>query len=379
MRPFIPPELPIESIDYLALLPHIGRANRALAQYDGLVQNSPNPDIFLIPLARREALDSSRIEGLRSTLGEVFRFSEEQRDAIAEERGEDLKEIANYAATLRLARRLVEGELEDGSFTLDLLRKLHACLLDSVRGQRKSPGEFRDVQNWIARPGAPMERALFVPPAPDRVPEFLEKWRGFYHSEQPDVLVHAAVLHAQFELIHPFRDGNGRLGRILIPIFMYGKGVLSRPNFYLSTYLERHRGAYMGALRGLNTWPGDWNRWIAFFLQALSVQASEDCDKIREMTKLHGVLTRRSISLTRSPFATLVVDAIFERPVFSAPQISKALAAHGKPPSAQALRIILKKLVDGKVLRIVEPGRGRRPATYDLPELMDLLEARAAV
>ena len=370
MKPFIPAELPIEGIDYLALLPSIGRANRSLAYYDGLVQNSPNPDIFLGSLARREALDSSRIEGLHSTLGEVFRFSEERSGAVAEERREDLKEIANYAAALRLA----EAELESGSFTLALLRKLHACLLNSVRGQRKSPGEFRDAQNWIARPDAPMERALFVPPAPERVLEFIEKWRGFYHSEQPDVLVQAAVLHGQFELIHPFRDGNGRLGRLLIPIFMHGKGVLSRPNFCLSTYLERHRSAYMGALRGLNTHPGDWNRWVAFLLQALSAQASENCDKIREITKLHGVLKRRFISLTRSPFATLVLDAIFERPVFSASQLSTALAAHGKPPSAQALRMVLKRLTGDGVLRIVEPGRGRRPATYDLPALMDLLE-----
>lgn len=374
MKPFIPSELPVEGIDYLALLPHIGKANRSLAQYDGLVENSPNPDIFLTSLAQREALDSSRIEGLHSTLGEVFRFSEEQRGAIAEERRDDLREIANYAVALRLA----ETELKDGSFTLDLLRKLHARLLDSVRGQRKSPGEFRDVQNWIARPGAPVEQALFVPPAPERVPEFVEKWRRFYHSEQPDVLVQAAVLHGQFELIHPFRDGNGRLGRILIPIFMHDKGVLSRPNFYLSTYLERHRGAYMGALRGLNVRPGDWNRWIAFFLGALSVQATEDRDKIRKTIELHGVLKKRFINLTRSPFAISVLDAIFERPVFSVPQISKALAAHDGSPSAQALRAILKKLVGDGVLRIVEPGRGRRPATYDLPELMDLLEEREA-
>ena len=373
MEPFIPDKLPIEHIHYAspALVNAMSEANRALARYDALLEQSPSSHLLLAPLAQREAMLSSRIEGSQSTLNDVFQFEEDEKFAAVGEQRDDLNEIKNYVAALNLG----EAELRDRQFSLNILKNLHRLLLGrgSVRGQTKTPGAFRSGQNWIGQPGAGIEQARFVPPSPLLVSEFMEDWERFYCSKMPDALVQAAVMHAQFELIHPFDDGNGRLGRLLIPLFLYGKKVISRPSFYPSAYLERNRDAYMEALRQLSDKPGDWNGWVLFFLQTIAGQAEETSAKVKEITALYEQLKKRFIELTHSQFAVPLLDAIFERPIFRRAVIKKKLAATGSKPSGPTLHGLLGKLAEHEILEVKEQGKGRRGTLYALDPMIRIL------
>ena len=374
MQPYIPQILPLEKLDISApdLIASLGEANRALARYDSLLEQSPVSHLLIAPLVRREALLSSRIEGSQSTLNEVFQFGEDESFAERGEQRDDLNEIRNYVDALNLG----EAELGYRRFSLNLLKTLHEVLLGrrSVRGLTKNPGRFRLDQNWIGLPGAGVEQARYVPPPPHVVIDFMENWERFFRSDWVDGPVQAAVMHAQFELIHPFDDGNGRLGRLLIPLFLYQKKVISHPNFYPSAYLARNRDAYVESLNRLGGENGDWHGWIAFFLQALIAQAEETTRKVGTITSCYEALKRRVVDLTRSQFAVPLLDAMFERPVFKRASLEKKLAALEKPPTRPALHGLLQKLVRQNVLRIQVEGKGRRGTIYALGELMQLLE-----
>jgi len=374
MQPFIPEDLPraVLSRPSPEIIKAAGEANRALARYDALVAHSPNPRLVLTPLASREALLSSRIEGSQSTLNEVLQFEEDDATVARGEKRDDLSEIRNYIAALNLGA----ANLAERPFSLHILKELHAKLLGagSVRGKTKNPGNFRARQNWIGVPGMLQEQATFVPPDPVLVPELMEKWARFYHADQPDILVQVAVLHAQFELIHPFEDGSGRLGRLIIPLFLYEKNAVGRPNFYLSAYFERHRDIYMAALKGLNARPGNWEHWVRFFLKAVAAQATDDYQKTGRMMAVYEDMKLRFVDITRSRFAVPVLDAIFEKPVFSTTHIQKSLRQMERPPSAPTVGGMLKKLVRHDVLQVSRSGLGRRATIYVFGELMELLD-----
>ena len=269
MKPFVPQKLPINEIAWERLVPLIGRANRSLSSYGGILYGVLNPEVFLSPMMTREAVLSSRIEGTQANIGEVLKFEAGEKPE-QESRHLDILEIINY----RMALRHAEVALETRPFNLNLILELHAILLDSVRGRDKGRGSFRKTQNWIGAPGTPIEDADFVPPDPMLLDSALADWEKYYHADRPDPLVQLAVVHAQFEIVHPFLDGNGRIGRILIPLFLYEKRLLNRPMFYLSAYLEEHRDEYLDLLRALGQKPDSWNNWIAFFLRALDEQAN---------------------------------------------------------------------------------------------------------
>jgi Fic family protein len=242
MQPYVPDTLPLSDLDYRLLLPLVGQANAELARYDGLLQGIPNPAVMLSPLTTQEAVLSSRIEGTQATVDEVL---EQEAGLLKEgEKFRDIQEISNYRQALFAARNY----LKDYPIRLSFVRELHRILMDSVRGQDKTPGEFRRDQNWIGAYGCPIEQASFVPPNPMQLPDHLQAWERYLDSDDIDFLLQTAVVHAQFELLHPFKDGNGRIGRILIPLFLYQKRVLSQPMFYLSEYLESHRDEYYAFL-----------------------------------------------------------------------------------------------------------------------------------
>ncbi len=175
--------------------------------------------------------------------------------------------------------------LAERPITLSLVRQMHAVLMDSVRGANKTPGEFRLDQNWIGPLGCTIEQASFVPPSPLQLLDYLQAWEGYLAFNDFDLLVQVAVVHAQFELIHPFKDGNGRIGRLFIPLFLYQKRVLASPMFYLSEYLEAHRELYYVRLQGISR-DGDWTSWIEFFLDAITQQAHANTERVREILAL---------------------------------------------------------------------------------------------
>ena len=198
-------------MDYKRLFALVGDANAELARYDGLLQGIVNPSVMLSPLTNEEAVLSSKIEGTQATVDEVL---EQEAGILKEgEKAKDIQEIINYREALRSAHLY----LHDRPITLSFVCQLHKVLLNSVRGQDKTPGEFRKDQNWIGLHGCPIEQASFVPPNPLQLPDHLEAWQQYLATNDIDLLLQTAVIHAQFELLHPFKDGNGRIGRILIP------------------------------------------------------------------------------------------------------------------------------------------------------------------
>lgn len=368
MEPFIPQRLPLREMKWEPLIPLIGKANRSLAHYNGVLYGVPNSDVLLSPLTTQEAVLSSKIEGTQATLGEVLRF-EAGEEMEQESRRLDIQEIINYRRALYNAKIT----LRKRPFNLNLLLDLHRILLDSVRGKSKGRGEFRKTQNWIGPPGGPVERADFLPPVPALVMEYLDNWEKYYHADSPDHLVQLAIIHAQFEIIHPFLDGNGRIGRILIPIFLYEKNLLSRPMFYLSAYLEEHREEYIFRLRALGQKNDAWNQWIEFFLTALDEQARRNASKALEIMNLYDNLKTRVIGLTHSQYAVPLLDQIFERPIF---QSTRLAFSAGSKPSRQLIDGLLRKLRKADILKTVREGRGRRAHILVLAELINLCEGK---
>jgi Fic family protein len=342
-----------------------------LAHYDGIQFSVPNPEILLSPLTTQEAVLSSRIEGTQATLSEVLRF-EAGDEPEQESHRLDIQEIINYRASLLQA----EHALATRPFNLNLLLEIHDRLLDSVRGRNKGRGHFRRVQNWIGAPGCTIEQADFVPPDPTVLMEYLDNWEKYYHADRPDPLVQLAVVHAQFEIIHPFLDGNGRIGRILIPLFLYEKKLLTRPMFYLSAYLEENRGEYVSRLRALGGSSPAWNEWIQFFLTAVETQARRNAEKARNIKALYDRLKAQVIELTHSQFAVPLLDVLFQNPIIPSTHVR---LPGGIQPSRQAISLLLRALREAGILKVVREGSGRRAQVLALEELLDLAEGKPAI
>jgi Fic family protein len=369
MKPFEPEKLPIAEIDWTSLVSLIGRANRCLTFYEGVLYGVPNSEVLLAPLTTQEAVLSSRIEGTQANLEEVLKF--EAGEVIGEDsRREDIREIINYRNALRRAEEMLKLK----PFCLNTLLELHTVLLDSVRGFNKGRGRFRTMQNWVGKPGTPIEQADYVPPDPLRLMEYLGDWEKYYHAEERDPLVQLAIIHAQFEIIHPFLDGNGRIGRMLVPLFLYEKKLLERPRFYLSEYLEAHRDEYVMRLRELGQ-PGSWDRWVKFFLTAVATQAESNSTKAKAIQDLYENLKGQVLKLTRSQYSVPLLDRIFERPVFR----SSDLTSRQDMPSVPMVMTMLQELKKAGVLKVIREGAGRRAQVLALAELINLCEGKSVL
>lgn len=367
MEPYVPQALPLEKLDYNRLTRLLGQANRELTRYDGLLQGIPDPALLLSPLTTQEAVLSSKIEGTQATLDEVLDL--EAGQSFDPEKTKDIYEIVNYRDALKYATL----ELEHRSITLGLVKEVHRILLSSVRGERKSPGEFRVDQNWIGRAGCTMQEASFVPPNPLQLRDHLELWEKYLSGDDADFLVQVAIVHAQFELLHPFKDGNGRIGRLLIPLFLYSKKVLTYPMFYLSEYLEEHREEYYAHLQRISR-ENAWEAWSSFFLEAIITQSMANTEKVKKILKLYNDMKVRFVEVTHSQYAMKALDTIFSRPIFNTTYFVKCME---EMTSKQTAMLLLKQLQQAGVIDILREGSGRRPATLKFPALINLVDGRA--
>ena len=366
MKPIEPESLPPKDLDLLVLMPQIGKANRAIATLEGLFYGIPNPNVLLSPITTQEAVLSSKIEGTQADFEDVLKFEAGELPTEPSRR-EDIHEIMNYRQALRLSENL----LQERPFCLNTLLKLHEVLMDSVRGHNKGRGQFRTRQNWIGRPNTPIEEAVFVPPSPVYLQEHLNRWEAYWHSDAPDALVQLALIHAQFETLHPFIDGNGRIGRMIIPLFLFEKKILSRPCFYLSAFFEARRDEYIARLRDLGQ-PGSWTRWCAFFVEGVAVQAEANTNKARAIQNLYERLKKQVLDLTHSQFAVPLLDYMFERPIFRGSDVTKL----EQMPSAPMVANLLGNLRRNGILHTVREGAGSRPHVLALAELINLCEGR---
>ncbi|WP_428537668.1 Fic family protein [Rhodopila sp.] len=282
VRAYVPPPLPpIPPIDLAGLHVPLEQANQTLGRLDGIASVLPDPSLFLYIYIRKEALLSSQIEGTQSSLSDLLLYEAEEAPGVPID---DTREVSSYVAAMNHGLRRLR---EDFPLSLRLIREIHAILLSQGRGQDKDPGEFRRTQNWIGgtRPG----NALFVPPPPHLVMDALGALEAFIHADSPDLplLVKAALVHVQFETIHPFLDGNGRLGRLLITFLLCERGVLREPLLYLSLFFKQNRQAYYDHLQAVRE-GGDWEAWVGFFLRGVTETARQGTQTAQSLLRLFG-------------------------------------------------------------------------------------------
>ncbi len=359
---------PPQDIDWNVLIPGIGKARGALGSYNGLLSAIPESGLLLSPLTTNEARLSSQIEGTNVSLSEVLEVEAGgEADTLSPEQKNDAEEVLNYRAALQASALAVD----ERGLTEHLMRQAHARLMHGVRGMDKSPGQYRHDQNWIGTPGCSIEEAGFVPVAPEHLLSGMEAWSKYVNREDiPDPVVQLAIAHVEFEALHPFKDGNGRLGRMLIPLFLYKRRVLSGPNFYMSGHFEANREEYLTKLRRVSS-HGEWTEWCRFFLESVAVQAGENESKARAILNLHEKTRLHAADITNSPHCVRVVDFIFHSPIFRIPM----LAGETGIPEQTARRLVVA-LKSAGILKELRPGSGRRPGRYCFPELINATEGR---
>ncbi len=315
-RAFMPAALPpnpdIEFDGELRTL--LSNADRDIARLDAIATLLPNPDLFVAMYVRHEAVLSSQIEGTQSTLEDVLAF---EAQGSSNDSAKDVEEVVNYVRAMNHGLRRL-GELP---LSLRLLREIHGELMHKVRGGEKTPGEFRTSQNWIGAAGSSLANASFVPPPPHEVMNALGALEKFLHEGQTSVplLIRCGLAHAQFETIHPFVDGNGRIGRLLITLILCEQGALSRPLLYLSVFLKGHRAEYYDRLSAIRD-HGHWEQWLKFFLRGVSQTARA---ATRTATDIVTMREAHRSALIKNPKALKLLDSLFQQPLVSPNRIAE--------------------------------------------------------
>lgn len=363
MKPFIPHKLPIEKLDWESFVSLIAEANREIARYDGILQSISDPETLLAPYSIQDAVVSSKIEGTQATMEDVLLYEAQKNENNP--KFADIQEVINYREALHFGLQRINKD--EFPLSLRLIKEMHQVLMNGVRGKDKDPGNYRKIQNWIGKHGSSIENALFIPPEPQMILPSLDNFEKYLHYDEKDRLTQLAIVHAQFEIIHPFLDGNGRVGRILIPLFLYEKKILSRPLFFISAYFEKNRDLYYDKLNLISK-ENDWNSWIKYFLNTLILQSKSNTEVIKKILSLYEEMKEKIVDLTHSQFAVNTLDAIFNTPLFSSSEFIKS----SKIPKDSALRI-LKILHANKILHVIEEGKGARPTIYVFNKLFKLV------
>ncbi len=323
IRVFEPAMLPINpAVDLSKIQSELASANVALGRIDSITDFIPDPDLFVFMYVRQEAVLSSQIEGTQASLSDLLEF---EAGIIEEKSGrpKDVDEIACYIAAMNHGL----SELEKVPLSMRLLKSVHRQLLSDGRGKNRSPGQIRKIQNWIGPTSRPIEEANFVPPSADRLGDLLGNLESYFHADDAiPPIVRAGICHAQFETIHPFLDGNGRLGRLLITMMLCEKKILSKPLLYLSAYFKRHREAYYEWLMVVRQ-DGDWEGWLRFFLAGVEEVANEACSTARDVLSLKKELESIIAAETPSSMNGIrLLNHLFLHPVIQIRGVEEALS-----------------------------------------------------
>lgn len=358
---FVPAPLPPGLTWTPRLVGVLSEADRLIGRLAGESGRLPNPHILMRPFVRREAVLSSKIEGTQATLGE---FLAAEAGAVVERSPEDLREVGNYVVALEYGI----SRLDRLPLSVRLIRELHEKLMEGVRGQHATPGVFRKTQNWIGRPGSTLATATFIPPPPGEVEPCLSAWEKFVHESGLPPLVTIALAHYQFEAIHPFLDGNGRVGRLLITLFLIERKILPTPLLYLSAFFEASRRDYYGGLRAVSE-RAAWNDWLEYFLQGIA-RMSEDA--LSRATRINDLLGEWRAKLAGQPTNTplRVIDLLAANPFLTITGAARNLDL----AFTTAQRAIDRLEQYGVVQRVSDAKRDR---VYCAQALLDILEEPA--
>lgn len=363
----LPPEPPI---DMVKLRPSLDAAMLAIGRLDGISDFLPDRSLFLYMYVRKEALLSSQIEGTQSSLSDLFLFESE---ALSSGDIDDVQDVSNYINAMNEGLRRLQEELP---LSLRLIRDIHGLLLAGVRGSNKQPGEFRKTQNWIG--GSKPSNALYVPPPPQEALKCMHDLEVFIHADTPEipVLIKAGLIHHQFETIHPFLDGNGRLGRLLITFFLCTEGVLKDPILYLSLYFKTHRTAYYELLQRVRN-TGDWEAWLTFFLDGVAETSNQAVETAKQLLTLFGQDRKKIETLGRAAASTLRVHQHLQKTPFATIHSTSQTLGISAPTASKAfghLRDlgIVREMTGrkkGKVFaytnHVMILGQGAEPITRD--------------
>lgn len=356
---FVPSPLPPHLELSWRLLNSVARAQGAVGNLRGVGSTLPNPHLLIEPFARREAVLSSQIEGTQASVGDLLLFE----IAPAEERG-DVREVANYVAALEYGF----SRLSELPLSLRFLREIHERLMRDVRGAGRAPGEFRRTQNWIGPAGSKIQEATYVPPPVGEMHQALDLFEKFLHdrSELP-ALVRLALAHYQFEAIHPFLDGNGRVGRLLITFLLHVERLLDQPLLYLSAYFERHREEYYRRLLAVSQ-RAEWTEWIEFFLSGVEEQANDAVERSNRLLALRNDYRRRVTSARSSALLNAAIDRLFETPAITIAQFASKFGV-----TYHAAKQNVDKLIAAGIVSVAD-GRARKKI-FLAREIVALIEA----
>ena len=357
-RAYVPDPLPPPMSWDQSLAVVLSEADRAVGRLAGEGRRIPNPHLLIRPFVRKEAVLSSRIEGTQATLGELLAA---EAGAAVDRNPEDLREVGNYVVALEYGL----GRLGTLPMSLRLVRELHERLMRGVRVDVATPGEFRHSQNWIGPPGCTLNDATYVPPPPMELMTCLDAWERFLYDDTVPPLIHAALVHSQFEAIHPFLDGNGRVGRLLITLLLVSRDIIPSPLLYLSAYFEATRDEYYARLLGV-TERGEWEEWMTYFLRGVVAQSEDALDRIRRIDDLFA-RWRHDLVSGRSRFPERVLDLFAENPFWTV----RNLASRLDVAYTTAQRAIDRLEVLGVVSRV---GEARRNRVYCADDILDILE-----
>lgn len=356
-------KFPPDNLNWEALSKPLVEAAGALAAYNTFLELIPNSDILVSPMMQQEAVASNKIEGTQATVGEVFEYQAGNTDVSASLES-DIIEVINY----RLALDKAADMLSELPLSGRVLKEAHRVLLNGVRGKLKSPGMYRIEDNWIGSPGSKIEEAKFVPIKLDLLDYAMFNWETYVNDEEITPLIKIAVSHAEFESIHPFYDGNGRIGRMLIPIMLWNEGLLSHPCFYLSSFFDRRNDEYRDKLLCVSR-DNAWTEWCLFFLEAIKTQAIDNHVKAKEIFSLNREIKKQLSAETASSGVYPVVDKLFFSPIFSVSEFIKI-----DDVDAQVARRLLHTLESMGHLVVIRKGSGRRSAMMAFPKLFEITE-----
>jgi Fic family protein len=354
----LPPKLAI-TID---LVNQLSEADRALSELAGVARTLPNPHLLIDPFVRREAVLSSRIEGTQASLSDLFFF---EAGSWKEKEVPDVREVHNYVKALEygLAR------LKEFPLSLRLIKEIHAILTKGVRGHAQASGEFRRSQNWIGPAGCTLMEATYVPPPPNELMPTLDSFEKYLHSP-PDFppLIRLSFIHYQFEAIHPFLDGNGRIGRLLITLLLCAENLLPQPLLYLSAYFEKYRKEYYERLLDVSQ-QGNWKDWVGFFLRGISSQSR---DAIRRSDLLLDLWQKYRSDLQAARASALLLQLVDE--LFAFPAITNSIAAQKLSVTPRSAQLNIEKLLTAGILK--EATGKQRNRVYVAPEIISIVEER---
>jgi Fic family protein len=349
----LPPDPPVQIHGDLQVL--LSQADRALGRLDGSIQTLPHPDLFVYMYVRKEAVLSSQIEGTQSSLQDVLAV---EAQILAPDRPKDVDEVFNYVRAMNDGLEC----LDSLPVSVRLIREIHAQLMHGVRGEHLTPGELRTSQNWIGPGGCTLREAVFVPPPPHEVSSHMGELETFLHMDTDlPLLVKIGLAHAQFETIHPFLDGNGRLGRLLITFLLCERGVLNKPVLYLSHYFKRHRQQYYEELQSVRDL-GTWEQWLVFFLRGVAEVGAQATDTARRILRLRED-HRHAITETLGRTAAnghRVLEHLYEHPIVSVNEVKELTGA-----SYPAANHLVNRMVHCGILREITGRTRNRRFTYD--------------